>query len=51
MYGAVLGKHKNISLKELDILAPKNLIIKSNIALFDTNKPEAINTLAGIIKW
>lgn len=50
MYGAVLGKHKRISLKELELVQPQNLKIYQNIALFDTDAPEKIEGLAGIIK-
>ena len=51
MYAAVLGKHKYISLKELEIIEPTNLIVKNFIAIFDTKKPELLESLAGIIKW
>lgn len=51
MYGAVLGKHRHISLKELELTNPQNLVVKGNIAAFDSENPEAIPGLAGIIKW
>lgn len=51
MYGAVLGKHKHISLKELELVQPTNITISQNIVLFDTKKPELLSKLAGIIKW
>lgn len=51
MHGVVLGKHKGISLKELELVHPQNIQIYKNIAIFDTKTPEKIKELAGIIKW
>lgn len=50
MRGAVLGKHKQISLKELELVEPENLIVHGAVAVFETKKPELLATLGGIIK-
>lgn len=53
MYFALLGKHKELSFKELAYANPKNLTFSSNpqIVLFDTADETKLSELAGIIKW
>lgn len=50
MYGALLGKNKHISLKELELVHPTDLSVHHNIAVFNTETPNKIATLSGIIK-
>ena len=50
MRGAVLGKHKQISLKELELIEPENLEVHGVVAVFNTKKAEKLETLGGIIK-
>jgi tRNA G10 N-methylase Trm11 len=51
MYFAILWKHNQISLKELQIIEPIFLpSTKKGIVLFDTKYPEKLGTLGGCIK-
>jgi hypothetical protein len=51
MYFAIIGKNQQISLAELELIEPTNLTeITGVLITFDTNKPELLNTLGGIIK-
>jgi len=51
MYFAILGKNPEISKAELQLIQPKNISSpKKGILIFDTNFPEKISTLGGIIK-
>ncbi|MCX6823481.1 MAG: DNA methyltransferase [candidate division SR1 bacterium] len=51
MYFAILGKNPDISKAELELIQPTNISSpKKGIITFDTNKPELISTLGGIIK-
>lgn len=51
MYFVVLGKNKQISLKELELVNPINLKVKWNIAIFDTDVSGSLSNLWWIIKW
>lgn len=46
-----MGKNKQISLKELEVVQPEGIVVVGNIATFSTKTPEKIADLAGIIKW
>jgi hypothetical protein len=51
MYFAIIGKNQQISLAELALIEPTNLTeITGVLITFDTNKPELLDTLGGIIK-
>lgn len=50
-YFAILGKHKQISLAELQYIQPTNLTTHGPIVIFDTQFPDKIKQLGGIIKW
>lgn len=50
-YFAILGKHKQISLAELQYIQPTNLSTHGPIAIFDTAFPDRLEKLWGIIKW
>ena len=51
MYFAITWKNKEISLKELNIVNPKNIANVTWVLItFDTDKPELLNTLWWIIK-
>jgi len=45
-YIAILGKHPHLSLRELELLAPSNLITDQHIAVFETSVPERLADLA-----
>ncbi len=49
-YFAILGKHKQISLAELQYIHPENLKTHGPIAIFDTQFPDKLAQLWGIIK-
>lgn len=53
MYFALLGKHKELSLKELEYAKVENLQFSENpqIVLFDAVDEKKLEQLAGIIKW
>ncbi len=52
MYFAILGKNREISLKELEKVFPQNIKhISNEVISFTTNTPEQLSSLAGIIKW
>ncbi len=51
VYFAILGKHPEISKAELEWVQPKNISYpKKWIIIFDTEYPEKLTTLGGIIK-
>jgi len=51
MYFAVLGKHPEISKAELELVQPQNISYpKKWIIIFDTEHPELLQQLGGIIK-
>ncbi|MDR0860363.1 MAG: hypothetical protein LBO09_05315 [Candidatus Peribacteria bacterium] len=51
MYFAVIGNHPEITLKELQLIHPKNLEKKSDhLITFDTNEPDQLPNLASLIK-
>ena len=52
MYYAVLGKNRELSLKELEFAKVTNLHPAQNqkIVLFDSAEEDKLNQLAGIIK-
>lgn len=52
MYFAVLGKNRELSLKELEFAKVTNLHSAQNqkIVLFDSAEEDKLNQLAGIIK-
>ncbi len=50
-YIAILGKHPQLSLRELELLTPSNLVTDQHIAVFETSVPERLTDLAWIIKW
>jgi len=49
-YFAVLWRHKQISLTELQLVKPSNLTTHGQIVIFDTETPDLISQLGGIIK-
>jgi hypothetical protein len=53
MYFAILGKNKELSLKELEYVSPVNLHQSPNqqIVLFDDTEEEKLSDLAGLVKW
>ena len=53
MYFAVLWKNKELSLKELEYVSPRNLHSSPNqqIILFDDAEEEKLSDLAGLVKW
>lgn len=53
MYFAVLWKNKELSLKELDYVSPKNLHFSANqqVILFDDANEEKLSDLAWLVKW
>lgn len=53
MYFAILGKNKELSLKELEYVSPVNLHQSPNqqIVLFDDAEEEKLSDLAGLVKW
>ncbi|PJA48026.1 MAG: hypothetical protein CO170_03895, partial [candidate division SR1 bacterium CG_4_9_14_3_um_filter_40_9] len=51
MYFAVLGKNSEISMAELEYAQPKNIkSIRNNIITFDSDFPEHIKQLGGVVK-
>ena len=51
MYFAITWKNKTMSLAELELVNPTNLVeITGVLITFDTDKPELLDTLGGIIK-
>lgn len=51
MYFAIIGNHYEISLKELQLIHPKNLEKKSDhLITFDTNEPAQLSNIASLIK-
>jgi hypothetical protein len=51
MYFAIIGNHYEISLKELQLIHPKNLEKKSDhLITFDTNEPAQLPNIASLIK-
>lgn len=44
-YFAILGKHKQISLAELQYISPENLKTHGPIAVFDTQFPDKLKQL------
>jgi hypothetical protein len=44
-YFAILGKHKQISLAELQYVQPQNLKTHGPIAIFDTQFPDKLKEL------
>lgn len=52
MYFAILGKNRELSLKELEFAKVTNLHSAQNqkIVLFDSAEEDKLNQLAGIIK-
>ncbi|MBU0627106.1 hypothetical protein KKH82_06930 [Patescibacteria group bacterium] len=52
MFFAVLGKTPGISLTELSYVQPENIKdVRNNIIVFDTEFPERLKQLGGVIKW
>jgi hypothetical protein len=52
MFFAVLGKNSEISLAELNFVEPTNIKpIWNNIITFDSDFPDRIKQLGGVIKW
>jgi len=51
MYFAIIGKNKELSLREIKIIEPINLEIQWNIIYFESTKELEISKLWGIIKW
>jgi hypothetical protein len=51
MYFAIIGNHSEITLKELQLVHPKNLEKKSDhLITFDTNEPDQLPNIASLIK-
>ena len=51
MYFAILGKNPDISKAELQLIQPTNISSpKKGVITFDTDQPELISTLGGLIK-
>ncbi|MCK9466913.1 MAG: hypothetical protein M0P94_01160 [Candidatus Absconditabacterales bacterium] len=51
MFFAIIGKNKQLSLAELELIKPNNLKEITNILFtFDTDFPELLNKLGGVIK-
>ncbi len=51
MYFWVLGKTPELSLVELERVNPVDLTIKWGIAFFETENPDLLQSLWGLIKW
>ena len=53
MYFAVLWKNKELSMKELEYVNPKNLHVSANqqIVLFDEADEDKLSVLAWLVKW
>lgn len=49
-YFAVLGKNPKLSLRELQLVQPTDIIVNGHLAVFNTTRPEYLSSLAGIIK-
>ncbi|HMT01044.1 MAG TPA: DNA methyltransferase [Candidatus Absconditabacterales bacterium] len=50
-YCAILGKHRLLSKEELYLCKPTNIITQGNIIFFETEQPELLSHLGGIIKY
>ena len=53
MYFAVLWKNKELSLKEIEYVNPRDLHVSSNqqIILFDVEEEDKLSVLAWMVKW
>lgn len=52
MYFAIIWKNKEMSLAELKLIKPENIVEVTNVLItFDTNNPEKLINLGWIIKW
>jgi len=48
---AVLGSHPKLSLAELELVHPQNIVRRGPLVFFETDSPELLSELAGLIKW
>jgi len=50
MYFAITGKNRDLSLEELKLIQPQNVQRQKHIVTFDTEHPDKLSQLGGLIK-